>query len=444
MVKYGGNKYLWGNVPSLNLLRLRDNEGISTKRDLSLPLAASGDPRNLVKTIVCLPEEYKGHVHVDEASLIILHLWYSAFLSGDLMESIQSKIAPLVKKVVKSKTARDYDNVEASWACNSATLSAELPGKTCSNLASYFPGKANVPFEKASAQRQSVTLAHSRRDYRDRAMLRLPPSWRLAKLRFRKEGVLLPFGASSERFKVPNPTLFQHQSAWPMADSADPLDGWESTEFMTEAHSAKQDIYDQLYFHVRNTLFKFCQKIATLDLEIRLVQMDAEELSKELSHQNNVRTYDRIELSNIADRAYLGPHKTVGLFSTFLRDRLENPSSTLLTLFLNVTHEVTTLADMVAGMETSIRDKTNAESMKLMQAQSLFVDNDALFGRFLQETRLEEFTKSFFGVAMKENNTIVSKWPMRLGKNPAQKEFDMVFQSGHQGSERYVEWRRTR
>lgn len=90
------------------------------------------------------------------------------------------------------------------------------------------------------------------------------------------------------------------------------------------------------------------------------------------------------------------------------------------------------------------RDKTNAESMKLMQVQSLFVDNDALFDRFLQETWLEEFTKSFFGVAMKENNTIVSKWPMRLGKNPTQKEFDMVFQSGHQGSERYVEWRRTR
>lgn len=39
MVKYGGNKYLWGNVPSLDLLQLRDNEGISTKRDLSLLLA---------------------------------------------------------------------------------------------------------------------------------------------------------------------------------------------------------------------------------------------------------------------------------------------------------------------------------------------------------------------------------------------------------------------
>lgn len=45
---------------------------------------------------------------------------------------------------------------------------------------------------------------------------------------------------------------------------------------------------------------------------------------------------------------------------------------------------------------TLSRDKTDAESMKLIQAQSLCVDNDALFDRFLQETRLEEFADSFF------------------------------------------------
>lgn len=38
-VFYGGNKYLWGNVPALDLLRLRDNEGSNTNRDLSLLLA---------------------------------------------------------------------------------------------------------------------------------------------------------------------------------------------------------------------------------------------------------------------------------------------------------------------------------------------------------------------------------------------------------------------
>lgn len=27
----------------------------------------------------------------------------------------------------------------------------------------------------------------------------------------------------------------------------------------------------------------------------------------------------------------------------------------------------------------------------------------------------------------KKNNTVVPKWPMRLSKNPTQKEFDMVF-----------------
>lgn len=193
-------------------------------------MEASGDLRNLVKTIVCVPEEYNRRILIDvndrdemvvsrsllillvafhfppeEANLIMLHLWYSAFLPEDLVESVQSKIAPLVQKVLKSKTAGLGGDLEGFWSRKFSNLSAELPRKTWSKLASYFSSKSNLPFDKASAQRQSVTLAHSRRDYRDRAMLRLPPSWRLAQLKFRKGGVLLPFGASFENFTVPNP-----------------------------------------------------------------------------------------------------------------------------------------------------------------------------------------------------------------------------------------------
>ena len=36
---YGGNKYLWGNVPALDLLQLKDNEGEDYCQGLSLLLA---------------------------------------------------------------------------------------------------------------------------------------------------------------------------------------------------------------------------------------------------------------------------------------------------------------------------------------------------------------------------------------------------------------------
>ena len=50
---HGGTKYLWGNVPALDLLRLSDNEGENTTQDISLLLAGmSFKPWNLRSTSV--------------------------------------------------------------------------------------------------------------------------------------------------------------------------------------------------------------------------------------------------------------------------------------------------------------------------------------------------------------------------------------------------------
>lgn len=51
------------------------------------------------------------------------------------------------------------------------------------------------------------------------------------------------------------------------------------------------------------------------------------------------------------------------------------------------------------------------------------------------------------GAAMKDNHTIVEKWPFRLKLRPgqpgAQEEFDRLLGGGVSGKERYVEWKRT-
>ena len=50
------------------------------------------------------------------------------------------------------------------------------------------------------------------------------------------------------------------------------------------------------------------------------------------------------------------------------------------------------------------------------------------------------------GLMVKEENTIIEKWPMRLKLSlpqpGAQEEFDILQASGHSGNERYVEWKR--
>jgi hypothetical protein len=50
------------------------------------------------------------------------------------------------------------------------------------------------------------------------------------------------------------------------------------------------------------------------------------------------------------------------------------------------------------------------------------------------------------GLMVKEENTIIEKWPMRLKLSMpqpgAQEEFDILQASDHSGNERYVEWKR--
>lgn len=38
-IGYGGRRKLWGNVPALDLLQLKDNEGLTASQDLSILLA---------------------------------------------------------------------------------------------------------------------------------------------------------------------------------------------------------------------------------------------------------------------------------------------------------------------------------------------------------------------------------------------------------------------
>lgn len=52
----------------------------------------------------------------------------------------------------------------------------------------------------------------------------------------------------------------------------------------------------------------------------------------------------------------------------------------------------------------------------------------------------------FVGAAMKEEHSIIEKWPYRLKLRPglrgAQEEFDRRLRDGVSGKERYIEWKR--
>ncbi|KAJ6197800.1 hypothetical protein J3E72DRAFT_375270 [Bipolaris maydis] len=126
LAMFGNRKYLWGNMPALDILQLQNNEGgtCATSHDFNLLFAASGDLRNVIKTIVGLPEGYQGECVAvlndmdfiivarnaimllialqfehDIAVPMIIHLWYSALLPRVMVQAIQSTILPMIEHV---------------------------------------------------------------------------------------------------------------------------------------------------------------------------------------------------------------------------------------------------------------------------------------------------------------------------------------------------------
>jgi hypothetical protein len=305
-----------------------------------LTFQASGDLRNLVKTINSLPETYSGcldfHLNdkeemvvarniilviiafnfpPNEACVIMVHLWYSAFLPKDLLQAVQSKIVPPLQELLNFTQEEPTKLLKKTFSYHNVTLTATLSRSAWEKILSNFKCSSSVSFSEASALRRSVTMAEHRQDYVDRALFRLPPPWRLAHMRFREDGVLLPFGAARDEFNTPNPyvsfseknqefqfliiysTLFQDTELWPMADYADPLDGWALGEILQTSYGAENDIYGQLHQHVIGFLRKFCEKLPALKLNISLLNMDAGNLPKCIDmFDGKQQAYDRIDV----------------------------------------------------------------------------------------------------------------------------------------------------
>ncbi|TVY40387.1 hypothetical protein LSUB1_G002857 [Lachnellula subtilissima] len=464
------------------ILNCKQNEGDSLPKDLRLLFAASGDIRNVVTTLAELPSSFSGkcdvvindmdpdivarntilllialHYEPEQAGMMMIHLWYSALISAEMLKSLRDNILPLIEDVrTKIKDKPPTSLQSKKWTYGSRSLRLVLKKSEWCLLPSYFQVPSSLSATKAQEIRISTTLAPSRKDYVDRALYSRPPAWRVCMMKFRQNGILLPFGLPRDEFNTPNPTFYQADDFWPMMDSANPVQGWPVKDWVNKA-PAKKDIYGSLFIYIRKVLLRFCQRITELDVQFQLLQVNALKLPETIKICGvGKHSFDRIEVSNITDMAYLGPHQTLITFGPLLKIKLQNTHATLLTLFLNATHEMR----MTQPAETSLESQVNqlaqymkpsaemlrnasgfsAEIIKTQEALGFFCDYDALFELFMKHYGFKN-AASLSGLEMKGENTIQDNWPLRLRKGATQEEFELLVASGHTGSERYVEWR---
>lgn len=142
------------------------------------------------------------------------------------------------------------------------------------------------------------------------------------------------------------------------------------------------------------------------------------------------------------------------LFDPLLKSRSENPYATLIALYLNAVQEVhnpddedTSKSELQAASQyiwpsdADLQWVFSAGAVKLHDAMSKFRDFDSLFQTYIVQHQFARISWDA-GLVMKDQNTIIGKWPLPLERNASQKEFDVSMSSGHTGFERHVEWAR--
>ncbi|KAL7808180.1 hypothetical protein V8C26DRAFT_304456 [Trichoderma gracile] len=486
-VPFGGKKYLWGNMPAFDVLNLGSNEGDGYGKQLNLLFAASGDLRNVVRTLAEIPSSYNEPVtvtindrdfdivarnailllialvldDVEEAIDCIIHVWYSALIRPSDLEILQQRIRPLIENVCEKVKGKQSTSILAkTFTYGQRSLRLVLQKSSWDDLLAYMSIPAGLTAEQANRIRVACTLAESRKDYRDRNWLLQTPSHRVAKHRFRQDGVLLPFGSSRDEFREPNPTLYQSINIWPMKDNSDPLAGWSPKDVEdTPSGPATADIYGKLFYHLRALLRSFVLQCSKLRVSFRLFHLDFSDLETHLERNY----FSRIEVSNISDNGYVGVHRTVAMMAPLLQGPLVNRHATLITLFMNAVEETMTMQERQAtisphsqatrrllkylpikGLPSSSYDPA---IIKMSYARSNVGAYDQVFDRFMKKMVFSDM-EEILSMAVKDKHTVIDKWPYQLKLRPgqpgAQEEFDRILAAGLSGNERYVEWRRTK
>ena len=138
----------------------------------------------------------------------LIHIWYSAFISSSLIASLKHRVGSLLHDSRTHTTETAHAGmIRKIWTFpRSKVLAITLPKDKWPLIVEYLEVPAGLTEQSAKEIRTAVVMSQERADYRDRWFFKdATPSMRLAKQKFRSDGLLLPFSHSRIDFNVPNP-----------------------------------------------------------------------------------------------------------------------------------------------------------------------------------------------------------------------------------------------
>ncbi|RCI15981.1 hypothetical protein L249_3026 [Ophiocordyceps polyrhachis-furcata BCC 54312] len=478
------SKYIWGNSPAIDIVKLKDNEGEHYDRDLRLLFAASGDLRHVFKTVADLPASFQRKVEIttndfdidatarniillliafvvediEEATDCMIHTWYSASLRKSHMEILQTRIRPLIKRVCsRIKTKTDKTIVAKTWIIRGRTFRVVMPKQGWKSALDYFKLRDGLSVEGARQIRLNVTMAETRADWKERIYCCKVPRHRVCLHRFFEDGIVAPFGLPRHDFTEPNPTMYNEFNFWPTLSESDPAAGWDSKDVAeTSSGPASADMYGKLYYHVRSVIQSFIRRSAEGQVSIRLLHYDLVELIDRLPGETFSRIDARlpfpnkmmillllrygsrkkkltgIKVSNVADNLWLGIHHVLIHLIPMLQSPDNNPHATLITFFMNAVDETISDQEKVRKLDRASRERLQAyllgsfldkaPHVELIKAAMAMDIVVRYDDTFERYANKANFCQAaaLIGAAIKDRPTIVEKWPYRLKLRPGQ------------------------
>ncbi|PNP57682.1 hypothetical protein THARTR1_02680 [Trichoderma harzianum] len=358
-------KLLWSGTLAADILNVEDNEALDDD---------SGDLRHLVRTIAELPprahwllaatiniewiallprnvilllcaldatQSAQGHdqAYMSRTIDTMIHVWYSAFWTRDIVQYLEEKIQPLLEQVRHKLDGKARDTViDHTWNFpGGSSIHLSLPVVRWNNVIDTLKITPTLNHQIARDRMQHATLDPRRRDAREYHYSKMTdsPHLRVAYQRFLEDGMLLPFGHSRLDFVCPNRAMFPEVIKHDYTEFASPLAAWGIVDVDKTPWVAENDLYGKLYCFLGDVIGNFLDCLGQTRIVLSLLNVTI----RALPHRLGSRKYDRIEVSNVCGREGLSIRDTFQLFSGHLMDPTDNPHATLMTWFVNAAKE---------------------------------------------------------------------------------------------------------
>ncbi|KAG6377511.1 hypothetical protein JVT61DRAFT_15319 [Boletus reticuloceps] len=266
---------------------------------------ASGDLRNVVRTVNALGSDYTGRLQIllnDTSKTVVsrnivllfilgmmsneavaadiaLHFWYSVFLP----EECRLRILAVLVLILEHYTDKT-EPLSVSLG-RRAKLTCLVPGEITDQL--LYTAGPTLSTSQARDEYERVYTSPARLDARNRVHAGVKPCHSLAFMAFWRSGVVLPFSNNVE----------------------DPLVSWDLNEVIKSGQTygaQPEDVYGCLYFFLSDQLRTFAKRIRELDVTFHVFNTTAQTLAQDISggeysrHNLTPRIrFDRVDLAHL-------------------------------------------------------------------------------------------------------------------------------------------------